>query len=184
MLIAHLRNIVIIPSDTIGKAISVRKRYLELFEANQRDDIRMYNLLHKEATGLSDTRDTNWLTESQRTGEFFPGRPQIRPSMNFGQASPKENNRSCRKNYVKSESRSLGILTVQCVSRYPKLIGVSVIRECEGMSTPLSILRSKFKTLLQVCFYDKAYNMSRLITLRFLWMYEYCITVFDRFHYQ
>lgn len=40
--------------------------------------------------GISDTNDTNWLTESQRTGEFFTGRSQIRPSMKFGHTSQKE----------------------------------------------------------------------------------------------
>lgn len=73
-----IRSIVLVLIDIISNDLTVRNRYLELFEANQTDDVRLYNLLHK------DEQDRNWLFEAQRTGEFFPRRPQVRPAMVFG----------------------------------------------------------------------------------------------------
>ena len=181
---AIFRNIAFVLCDIISNAINFRNRYLELFEANQNEDVRLYNSLHKDGTGLVDEQDRNWLSEAQRTGEFFPGRPQVRPAMVFGNYSRKENSRTCRKNYVKSDSHSPGIFTVQCVCRHPKLIGPSVMRECEGVSTALSVLLKRFKVLPRVCYYDNACNLSRSITLRCPWLYDEYTVVCDRFHYQ
>ena len=179
-----LRNIAMVISDITSKAITVRHRFLESFEQNQAANVRLYNQLYRKGNGLADTADDNWLSEAQRTGEIFPGRPQVRPRITFGSYSRKENAQSCRKNYLKSGSYSPGIFTVQCVCRQPKLIGVSVMRECEGVSTTLSVLLSRFRVLPRVCYYDNACNMSRFITLRCPWVYDNSIVVCDRFHYQ
>lgn len=178
-----LRNIASIVSRIIILGIKVKQEYLYHFEQLKTEDVRMYNVNHRHGNGLSDNADRNWLSEAQRTGEFFPGRPQVRPLMNFGDSSRKENARSCRKNYVKSDTHSPGIFTVHCVCRNPKLIGISVMRECEGVSTALSVLLSRFRKLPQVCYYDNACNMNRSITLRCPWVYDDCIIVCDRFHY-
>ncbi len=143
----------------------------------------MYNMVQRDGEGLADKGTEDWMTESQRTGEFFPGRPQVRPLLNFGSSSRKENTRTCRKNYLKSDSHSPGIFTVQCVCRHPKLIGASVMCECEGVSTALSVLLSRFKILPRVCYYDNACNMCKSVTLGCPWVYDDCIIVFDRFHY-
>ena len=126
----------------------------------------MYNLLHRNGVVMADTVHDNWLREAQRTGKIFPAQPQVRHLMMFGNTSRKENSRSCRKNYVKPDSRSPGIFTVQCVCRHHKLIGVPVMGECEGLSSALPALLSRFKVLLRVCLYDNSCNMSRSITLR------------------
>jgi len=94
-----------------------------------------------------------------------------------------ENARSCRKHYTKSESHSPGIFTVQCVCSHPKLIGISVMQECEGVSTALSVLLARFRRLPRVCYYDNACNMSKSIILRCPWVNDDCIIVCDRFHY-
>lgn len=122
--------------------MKTRLGYFNRFISHQKDDIRIYNTVHRMGEGLADTGDGNWLAAVERTGEFFPGREQVRPNLNFGISSKKKNSRSCRKNYTKSETHSPGIFTVQCVCRYPKLIGLSVMEECEGVSTALSILLS------------------------------------------
>ena len=93
----------------------------------------------------------NWVREAQRTGELFLGRPQVRPGIDFGRAKKTANVRSCRKNYTKPYSQSHGLFIVQCECRNPKLIGVSVMRECEGVSTALSVLLSRFQKLPRVC---------------------------------
>ena len=137
---SFVRKMSLVVSEVISKAVNVRERYLNLFNANQEDNMSMYNSLHVNGNALGDVGDDDWLSEAQRTGEFFPGITQIRPVTTFGDSSKKENSRSCRKNHVKSDSHRPGIFTVQCVCRYTKLIGLSVMQECEGVSTALSVL--------------------------------------------
>ena len=158
--------------DIIWKAIDVRNRYQDLFQAHQTEDTRLYNLRHRVFTALANTADGNWFSEAQKTGEFFAGHPQMRPLMTFGNSSQKENTRFCRKNYLKSDTQNPGIFTVQCVCNHPKLIGLSIMRECEGVSTALSILLSWFKVLPRVSYHDNAFNMSRSITFRCPWVHD------------
>ena len=153
---AALRNIAIITSKKIYEAIVVRKRYPEVFEENQTEDVRVYNYIHRKRLELAGTINNNWFCEAQRRSEFFPERPQVRPSMTFGNISRKDNAHSSRKNSIKSDSHSPVIFTVQCVCRHPKLIGLSVKGEFEGMITALSVLFSRFKVLPRVCYYENA----------------------------
>ena len=91
------------------------------------------------------------LLEEQRTGEIFPGRPDVRPRIGFCSTSKDENAHSCHKHYFLSQSHSPGIFTVQCVCSSPKLLGLSVMLKCEGVSTALSVLLYSFKVLPKVC---------------------------------
>ena len=161
-----LRNISSVIAKVIDASLVTRQRYHQLFEPNQNDDVRTYNRNHRNGSGLGDTGDEYWLTESQHTGEFSPRRPQVRPLLDFGSSSKKKNSRTCRKNYLKSDSRSSGIFSVQCVCRHPKLIVISVMRECEGANTALSVFLSRFKNLLWVCYCNNACNMCKSVTLR------------------
>ena len=52
------------------------------------------------------------------------------------------------------------------------------------MSTALSVLLSRFKILPRLCYHDNARNVSRSITLRCPWVYDECIIICHRFHYQ
>ena len=90
----------------------------------------------------------------------------------------------CPKSYRASESHSRGIFTVQCYCRYPKILRLSVMSECEGVSTAISVLLSRFKHLPRACYYDNACNMLRSIDLRLPWINETCLIVCDRFHYK
>ena len=93
--VGKLRLIAMVVARVIDKSLTRRERYHQLFEQNQTDDVRMYNEVHKNGTGIADNEDGNWLTEAQRTGEFFPGRPQVRPVLDFGLSARKENSRTC-----------------------------------------------------------------------------------------
>ena len=168
----NLHNISIVFSVIIWKAIDVRNRYKDVFQAHQTEDTRLYNLRHREVTALANTADGNWFSEAPKKGEFFVGRPQMRPSMTFGNSSQKENARNSRKSTLKSDSQNPGIFTVQCVCDHPKLIGLSIMRECEGVSTALSIFLSWFKVLPRVSYHDNAFNMSRSITFRCPWVHD------------
>lgn len=57
------------------------------------------------------------------------------------------------------------------------------MKESEGVSTALSVLLSRFKKLLRVCYYHNARNICRSITLRFLWIYDQSRIVCGRSHY-
>ena len=93
-----------------------------------------------------------------------------------------ENNRSCREIYKASESHYPGICTVQCSCKYTKMIGLSVIEECEGVSTALNILLSRFKKMPQVCYCNDDCNILKSVSIRLSWINEECLIVSDRFH--
>ena len=54
--------------------------------------------------------------------------------------------------------------------------------ECEGISTALSVLLSRFRIFPRVCYYDNACNLSRSILLRVPWVNEECVVVYECFH--
>ena len=145
--------------------------------------MRNYNGNHKEGKNFTHMDNPGWLNEAYRTGDFFPGKKQVRPLVDFGNHSGKENNCSCPKKYAKSDTRTLGIFTVQCVCSHPKLIGVSVMRECECKCTALSVPLTRFQNLPRVFYYDNACNMFQSITLRFPWVYNETVVVCDRYQY-
>ena len=104
--------------------------------------------------------------------------------MDFGTNYRKENSRECRKSYLKSSSHSPGIFTVKRVRKRPKIIGISVMVETEGVSTALSVILSRFRNLARVCYYDNGCNMDRSIVLRIPWINDERIVACDRFHYK
>ena len=84
----------------------------------------------------------------------------MRPNITFVGSSRLENVARYKKNYSQSDSHSPGIFTVQCVCRYPKLIGLSVMNEFESVSTAMSILLSRFKYLPRATYYDNGCKFS------------------------
>lgn len=144
----------------------------------------MYDVTHEAGDHLMGNEQEDWLSEAQRTGEIFPGRPIIRTGLDFGPSSRKENARINRKCYNKSNSHSRGIFTVQCVCLHSKLLGVSVMMEMEVVSKALSVLLSRFAPLPRVCYYDNACNMAKSIVLHVPWVNDKCLVVCDRFHYK
>ena len=55
---------------------------------------------------------------------------------------------------------------------------------CEGVSTALSVLLSRFQQLPRVCYFDNGCNMARSIAMRLPWMNESSLIVCYRFHYK
>ncbi len=138
---------------------------------------------HKRVTGL-DVRDARrWFGEACETGELCPGSPFVRPNIDFGSTSNRENGRLCTKNYASAKSHTPGIFTVQCVCRHLKLLVVSVMTKTEGVSTALIVLLSRFEPLPKFAYYDNSCNMARSIVPRTLWINDECAVFWDRFHY-
>ncbi len=55
---------------------------------------------------------------------------------------------------------------------------------CEGVSTALSVLLSRFKVLPRACYYEKECNMLKSVAIRTPWVNEKCLIVSYRFHYR
>ncbi len=85
-----------------------------------------------------------WLKDAMETGEIFPGRPVVRPRVDFGQAKKIENEKSCQRMYA-----ALKRFTVQCCCPYPKILGISVMEKSEGVSTALSFFCHDSKDYLE-----------------------------------
>ena len=179
----NLRKFCSAIADVVFAAMNVRGLYFEYFATNEDEDISSYNSIHREGSGLEQSETRGWLEEACQTGELFPGRPQVRPNIDFGTASRNENSKSCRKVYTKGNYHTPGIFIAQCVCRHPKLLSVSVMTNTEGVSTALSVLLSRFKILPRVCYYDNGCNMARSIVLRVPWVNKACRILCDRFHY-
>ena len=128
------------------------------------------------------TSCNEWMKEAARTGELFPGRLEVRPSPRFGPSARSENVRTCLKNYRTSNSNSPGIVSVQCVRRHPRLIGLFIMLECEGITTSLSVFLFRFRVLPRVTYYDNACNMLKSIVQRAPWVNDDTLIVCDRFH--
>ena len=107
------------------------------------------------------------ISGSRRNREFFPGSCVKRPGLDFAKTSRPENMTECRKHYRSSDSHFLGIFTVQCCCNFPKVLGISVFPEFEGVSIALSVLSSRIKFLCPECYLYKACNMLGQSQLEF-----------------
>ena len=179
----NCRSLTFVVASIVTSAVEVGQRYFEKFESNQSDHVRIYSSIHQGETGIADDSNKSWLSGAQRTGEIFPKRPVVKPRLDFGASSKRVNARTCIKNYVKSEMHSPGTFTMQCVCSHPKIIGVSVMAECEEVSTALSVLVSRFAAMPRVCYYGNVRNLLRSIALRCPWVNDQCTIMCDRFHY-
>ncbi len=170
----------------LNVAVSVRVEYLSQVDheglANRISDYRNSYAAGTNEDG-NETTD-GWLAIASRTRVFFPGRNLVRPRIDFGSSSRAENLMPCRKNYRKSDSPPPGIFTVQCCCRFPKLIGLSVMSECERISTALYALLSRSKLLPRVTCYDNSCIMAKSIAVRARWVKKSNLVLCDRFHYK
>lgn len=127
---------------------------------------------------------SNWMEDARRTGELFPGRPIVRPRVKFENNRKEDGNRSCSKKYRYSRAHSPGLFTVQCTCSQPKILGISVMEEPEGISNAFSVLFSRFRVLPYICLYDNACNASASAAVRFPWINDHTNLLVDRFHYK
>ena len=140
-----------------------REEFLQnLTPGNEFTPISSYRGQHSAGDVVNDNEEVqHWLSEANRTGESFPLRRFVRPRIDFGKTSRAENMVGCRKSCQASESNYPGIFKVQFCCVYPKLLGLSVMSEREGVSTSISVLLSRFKDLPRVYYYDSACNVFR-----------------------
>ena len=181
---AKLKTLATTVAIIVMEAEKVHDKYMWSFQSSMNPAISSYADVHKDGLGLHMPAEEDWMDEACVTGQFFPADPLVRPCIDFGNAKKAENTKSCRKHYRKSDSHSPGIFTAQCVCRYPKLVGVSVMDECEGVSTALSVLLSRFRILPRVCYYDNGCNLLKSVILRVPWLNDRCLIASDRFHYR
>ena len=181
---SNLRTLVRSIEIVLRRSIVIRRQYLEKLDIKQSTERMKYTTQHRYGPGLTIPRKDSWIDKAIRTGELFPRRPEIRPRIHFGTTSRKENLLSCRKNYSMSDAHSPGIFTAQYICEHPRLMGLSVMLECEGISTALSVLQSRFKTLPKVTYYGNACNMGKSVVLRLPWINDETTIVCDLFHYK
>lgn len=178
-----IREAALVVSNLLGSSISQREKFFQCFALERSFQSEAYEKDHKFGNGLHYVPHLSMYEEALRTGEIFPGRVLIRPRLDFGRTKNAENDHECSKKYAASKRFTPGIFTVQCCCSYPKILGISVMDRCEGVSTALSVLLSRFKELPRVTYYDNACNMAKSIILRVPWLNDMTRIVCDRFHY-
>ena len=136
---SSLKKIVPASVSILNNALQVRSKFLTRFDAVANESTKNYTQEHKDGNSTLYSVRRDWLEEAQATCQLFPSNPIVRTFISFAPGSRKENSQSCRKNFQASQSHSYGIFTFQFVCRYPKLIDVSVMEECEETSTALSV---------------------------------------------
>ena len=110
---------------------------------------RMHSRASEKLCSTFDMRAEGSKKQSKK-GQLFPGRPVVRSNIDFGRNPFRESITSCTKNYASAKSYAPGIITVKCVNRHLKLLGVSVMTKNEGVSTEQSVLPCRFEPLPKV----------------------------------
>ena len=164
-----LRDLALITAALLEQSIVERERFMEFFKLERSFQSLLYEEHHKvgkgmsilDQSGLSQPEKKSWVEEAQTSGEIFTGRPVVRPRIDFGTTSKDENSKQCTKVYKASTAFSSGIFTVQCVCKFPKLLGISIMENFKGVSTALSVLLSRFEPLPRCLYYDNACNLGK-----------------------
>ena len=200
--VANYREIAEIVSILLRSSITVRKAFSQRFYSKQTIAAQQYsNLFESPAEGFikeygigentdREKRDESGLlavsaSSAARTGELYPGRPLVRPRVRFNNGGCRDGwSDECTKSYRHGQNHSPGLFTLQCACVHPKLLGISVMMSSESVSTALTAVISRFKTLPEIAFYDNACNLARSVTLRFPWVNEKMKILCDRFHYR
>ncbi len=130
------------------------------------ESVETYKTKPQFGTNVRVESPARWLDEAVRTDQYFPSNPMIRPCIDFGRTKCTENSKKYRKHYRASDSHSPGIFTAQWACHYPKLIGLSVMDVCEGISTALSVLLSRFRILPKGCYYDNGCNILKSLAIK------------------
>lgn len=189
-------------SILLRSAITVRDAYSFRFPTKQTFAAQQYSTQFEHLVqvelpefGIGCNLDHNQRDESgllpiaassaSRSGEIHPGRPLVRPRIQFTSSSGRDGwSEECSKNYRHGLNHSPGLFTVQCTCSHPKLLVISVMSSSESVPTALTAVLSRFPTFPRVAFYDNACNLARSISLRFPWVAEKMRVLCDRFHYR
>ena len=165
-----LKNLAAGIASVLAHAVKTRRRFFERYNQHKSNEGKIYEEEHCYGTGIMNAPLHDWLAEANRTGEIFPGRPEVRLRIDFSTTSHEENTRSCQKHYSASSTHSPGIFTVQCACENPKLLSLSIMQRCEGISTALYVLLYRSKRLQRVCYYDNGCKMGKSVLLRVPWV--------------
>ncbi len=92
--------------------MEVKKKFRTSYENQRCLSAAEYEQKNRNGLANVSTPLDDLLLEAQRTGEIFPGRPEVRPSIDFSSTSKDENLRSSQKPYAASTTHSPGIFTV------------------------------------------------------------------------
>ena len=76
-------------SDLLNAFKWVRQNYLNLVSPSEDSNLitqyrKRYSDGHREESEIS---ENNWISDFQTTGEYFPGRPVVRPGLEFGKTA-------------------------------------------------------------------------------------------------
>lgn len=148
----------------------------QLRDSFQREDGQ--NIWQGPVASAADIESLN----PMESGCLFPGRPQLRPLIKFKQN--KDQQQFCQKKYKKSKTHSPGLLTVQCVCKNHKIIGVIVMTQNESTALALSSVLCFFKDPPLITYYDNACNLRRGITTRLPFIFLLMKVLIDRFHFK
>lgn len=66
---------------------------------------------------------------------------------------------------------------------HPKLIKITIVEECESVSTLSSVLSSRFKHLSLAKYIENLCNLSKSILMRCPWVHEEPTIMYYRFHH-
>ena len=171
-------------ANLLDISLSERIVFFDSFELGITFQPALYEKEHKQGEGLQAVPFLSCLQESLATGEIFPGRSIVRARVDFGFTKKDENVKSCSKKDTASKTHTPSIFTVECCCRQPKILGVSVMDLCEGVSTALSVLLSRFKVLPRCTYYGNASKLEKSVALRMAWLNELTRIACDRFHYR
>ena len=115
--------------------------------------------------------------------ENFPGRSQVLPALDFGLSSKQE-----YANRVERTIRNRKPIQPeysQCNVSVAIQKSLAAGYDGDGTSSNSTfVLLSRFRPLLEVCYYDNACSMLKSIILRTLWVNDECLIVCDVFHYR
>ena len=191
---APTRRIAELASLLMCGAVRLNREFITHFQKKQDISSKNYESAYLGPGNVPQPLDvhetsTNTVVVSKSTaskcGELYPGRPIVRPRVTFINGSRGEGwNEQCNKDYRHHASHSPGLFTVQCVCTRPKLLGVTVMRHSESISTALTALLTRFPSLPRVVFYDNSCNFARSVRLRLPSFFETTDVLSDRFHYK
>ena len=171
----ELRENIASMSTLVNEHIEQARTYFETFDTQLTDDCKSYwkkyGSVHIPPLEIQES--------SSVLGISFPGRRMYRPPFQCDQKETKE----CGKRYPQSKSHSPGLMTVQCVCKYPKLIGFILMDKAESTALALSSILMFFHIPPHTLFYDNACNTVATALLRIPWLLIFTLIIVDRFHY-
>lgn len=110
----------------------------------------------------------------------FPGRTYVRPPIK----TDGKDKADCTKKYGTSRPDMTSFISLQCPCEHPKIIGFSLIKECESIAMAISTVLAFLNFPPRTLWYDNACNLYDSVLLRTPFVLRSCYFIVDRFHFQ